>query len=110
VHPVDAQRDRRDGKGARWASGVTAVTLDRVTIAIGGNTILADVSLGVAEGEFIGVLGANGAGKTTLMKAILGLIAPSAGRISVLGQPATRGNRKIGYMPQMRAAPPALRL
>jgi zinc/manganese transport system ATP-binding protein len=89
---------------------VTAVALDGATIAIGGKTILADVSLAIGAAEFVGVLGANGAGKTTLMKAILGLIAPVAGRISVLGEPATRGNPKIGYLPQTRAAPPALRL
>jgi zinc/manganese transport system ATP-binding protein len=89
---------------------VTAVALDKITITIGGNTILADVSLTIGEGEFIGVLGANGAGKTTLMKAILGLIAPVSGRISVLGEPATRGNPKIGYLPQTRTAPPVLRL
>ena len=59
---------------------MTAVALAEATIAIGGNTILADVSLAIDAGEFVGVLGANGAGKTTLMKAVLGLIAPVAGR------------------------------
>ena len=43
----------------------------------------------IGEGEFVGVLGPNGAGKTTLMRAILGLLVPADGRISVLGEPAT---------------------
>jgi len=89
---------------------VTAVALDHVTIAIGAKTILADVSLTVSAGEFVGVLGANGAGKTTLMRAILGLLRPVSGRITVLGRPVGRGNRDIGYLPQMRGAPPTARL
>jgi zinc/manganese transport system ATP-binding protein len=48
------------------------------------------------------LLGPNGAGKTTLMRAVLGLVQPSSGRIEVLGQPATGGNRAVGYMPQNR--------
>src|SRR5207237_7709208 len=110
VHRVDAERDRRNGEGAGRSGAVTAVALDGVTIAIGGNAILADVSLAVGQGEFIGVLGANGAGKTTLMKAILGLLPPRTGVIRVFGAPARGGNPCIGYLPQMRAAPPVLRL
>ncbi|MDR3470779.1 MAG: ATP-binding cassette domain-containing protein [Devosia sp.] len=64
--------------------------------------MLADVSFAVAPGSFVGVLGANGAGKTTLLRAVLGLIAPSAGRIAVLGETPRRGNAGIGYMPQVR--------
>jgi zinc/manganese transport system ATP-binding protein len=82
---------------------LSAITLDRVTLAIGGRTILSEVSLDIAEGEFIGVLGPNGAGKTTLMKAILGLSPLEMGTIRVLGRPATRGNPAIGYLPQVQA-------
>jgi zinc/manganese transport system ATP-binding protein len=73
-----------------------------LTLALGGRTVLNDVSLAIDNAEFIGVLGPNGSGKTTLMRAILGLIPPTAGRILVLGTPAARGNAAIGYMPQMR--------
>ena len=89
---------------------MTAIALDRVTIALAGRTILSDVSLDIAEGEFVGVLGPNGAGKTTLMRATLGLFAPTAGSITVLGQPARRGNLNIGYLPQVRTLPTDLRL
>ena len=89
---------------------MTAIALDRVTLSIAGNTILSDISLDVGEGEFVGVLGANGSGKTTLMKAILGLLPLRSGTIRVLGQPATRGNPAIGYLPQSHATPPGLRL
>jgi zinc/manganese transport system ATP-binding protein len=82
---------------------VTAISCDKVTIAVGGRTILADVSLDIAPGEFIGVLGANGAGKTTLMRAILGVIPVRSGTIRVLGAPVARGNPAIGYAPQTRS-------
>jgi len=83
---------------------VTAIALDNVTISLGGRQILSDVTLDIGQGEFIGMLGANGAGKTTLMRAILGLIPVSAGSITVLGTPARKGNRTVGYMPQASAA------
>ena len=83
---------------------MSAVALSGVSLALGGRAILAGVDLAIADGEFIGVLGPNGAGKTTLMRAILGVLAPVAGTIRVLGKPATRGNPAIGYMPQSHAA------
>lgn len=43
------------------------------------------VSLQIEEGEFIGMIGPNGAGKTTLVKMLTGIIAPSAGKLQVLG-------------------------
>ena len=89
---------------------MSALSFDQVSIQLGGRTILASVSFAVENGEFIGMLGANGAGKTTLMRAALGLVPLSAGRVAVLGRPATRGNSQIGYMPQNRGAIAGLRL
>jgi len=89
---------------------VNAIELDGLTIGIGGRTILRDVTLAIGPGEFVGVLGPNGAGKTTLFRALLGLIAPSAGSLHALGRPAARGAAGIGYMPQVRSAPGGMRL
>ena len=89
---------------------MTVIALDHVTLAIGREAILADVNLAIEDGEFVGVLGANGSGKTTLMRAVLGLVAPASGVISVFGRPARRGNPAIGYLPQRRSAAPALGL
>ncbi len=79
-----------------------AVSCENVSVTLGGRTILSGVGFAIQEGEFIGMLGSNGSGKTTLMRAILGLIPLQSGVIRVLGQPATRGNPAIGYMPQTR--------
>jgi zinc/manganese transport system ATP-binding protein len=79
------------------------VALRGASLAMGGRTVLSEIDLAIGAGEFIGVLGANGAGKTTLMRAILGLVGPAAGSISVFGRPARRGDPAIGYMPQSRS-------
>jgi len=89
---------------------MNAVEFDHVTLRLGDRTVLSDISLGFAAQEFVGVLGPNGAGKTTLMRAILGLVAPAAGTIRVLGQPPARSNAMVGYMPQQRSALNNLRL
>lgn len=81
---------------------MSAVAFDRVTLSYGGRRVLSDVSFSIAQGAFVGLLGANGAGKTTMLRAILGLIKPEGGAISVLGRPPSRGNPSIGYMPQAR--------
>lgn len=83
---------------------MNAIELRHVSLALGGHLVLADISLEIASGQFVGVLGPNGSGKTTLMRAILGLVAPSRGAIRVLGQAATRGNSSVGYLPQAASA------
>ena len=88
----------------------TIVELDRATIKLGGRGILKDASFAIRPGEFIGVLGPNGAGKTTLMRAILGLIPPSEGRVLVFGRAPLRGDPAIGYLPQVRTVLPDLRV
>lgn len=89
---------------------MTVVELDHATIGIGGRIVLADASFAIQAGEFIGVLGPNGAGKTTLMRAILGLLSPSAGAVRVFGSSPQRGDRTIGYLPQVRTVLPDLRV
>ncbi len=65
-------------------------------------TALAGVDLRVRRGEIFGLLGRNGAGKTTLVKALLGLLRPTAGTVRVFGsEPGEAGARaRIGYSPE----------
>ncbi|EDL60209.1 ABC transporter ATP-binding protein [Gimesia maris] len=63
---------------------------------------LNSLSLEVKKGEIFGLLGPNGSGKTTTLKLLLGLLFPSEGEITVLGQPASNveKNERIGYLPE----------
>jgi branched-chain amino acid transport system ATP-binding protein len=56
---------------------------------IGGARIVADVSLEVRAGEFVGIIGPNGAGKTTLFNLLSGLLTPTAGRVELSGRDVT---------------------
>ncbi len=84
------------------ASAATIV-LDHVTVVYGKAPALRDVSAELPAGA-VGLLGPNGAGKSTMLKALLGFIAPSAGRLSVFGMDVARRplevRLKLGYMPE----------
>jgi len=62
------------------------LTLDGISVAYGAVEVLHGVSLRVEAGELVCLLGANGAGKSTTVRAISGLLRPTAGRISFLGE------------------------
>lgn len=89
---------------ARPAAAATAevapVHAESLRIVLGGHTVLEDVTLTVPAGQFMAVLGPNGAGKSTLMRAVLGLVQPAGGRITVLGSTPAQARRRIGYLPQ----------
>ena len=70
-----------------------------------GREVVAGIDLALAKGECYGLLGPNGAGKTTTLRMLLGLTAPDAGTISLLGhavpQAAREGRIRVGVVPQM---------
>ena len=80
-----------------------ALKLDGVTKRYGAFTAVRDLSFEVKRGAILGFLGPNGAGKTTTLRMILGLVAPSAGRVEVLGETEGRKLRgRIGFLPEER--------
>jgi NitT/TauT family transport system ATP-binding protein len=66
-------------------------------------TAVEGASLDVADGEFVSIVGPTGCGKTTLLNVAAGLIAPTSGRIAVLGRPLQGLNRAAGYLFQAEA-------
>jgi len=66
------------------------LTVDRLECRYGKVAAVRDLSLEVGKGELVSLIGANGAGKTTTLKAISGVLAPSAGRIVFEGEDITR--------------------
>lgn len=90
-----------------------ALAFDAVTCAFaaterGGTayTAVSDVTLTVAPGEFVAVVGPTGCGKSTLLNMGAGLLAPSRGAVSVFGQPLRGINTRAGYMFQSEALMP----
>ncbi|MEH3147422.1 MAG: ABC transporter ATP-binding protein [Methylobacterium frigidaeris] len=66
------------------------LTLEGVHAGYGATTILHDVSMEVAAGEVVTIVGANGAGKTTTLRTVAGLLTPTAGRITFEGEDVTK--------------------
>jgi branched-chain amino acid transport system ATP-binding protein len=80
----------------------------------GESHVLQGVSLAIAAGESVGLLGRNGMGKTTLIRSVLGLVRPARGRVAVRGVDRTRARafeiarQGIGYVPEGRGIFPNL--
>ena len=83
------------------AADVPALELRGLWAGYNHHPALENVTFEVAQGEIVGIIGPNGSGKSTLIKAVLGLVKPWRGRISVLGLPSGPQRSRVGYMPQM---------
>ena len=70
------------------------LTVERLECRYGKVAAVRDLSLEVRKGELVSLIGANGAGKTTTLKAISGVLAPSAGRIMFEGEDITRASAR----------------
>ena len=71
------------------------ISINSLTVAYGGFTLLNDINFHISENDKIGLVGKNGAGKSTILKLICGLQSPTSGKVAV---PA---GVKIGYLPQI---------
>ncbi|MDD1750015.1 MAG: ABC transporter ATP-binding protein [Methanothrix sp.] len=76
------------------------INLEHVDKELSGRQILKDVTLAVQQGDIFGYLGPNGAGKTTTIRIILGLMAVTSGKVSVLGRDINVNvtRRKVGFV------------
>jgi len=93
---------------------VTLLALDDVHAYYGEAHILQGVTLRVAAGEVVTLIGRNGAGKTTTLRSVMGIVPPRAGRIVFEGAELTRlqthevARRGIAYVPEERRVLPNL--
>jgi len=83
---------------------VPAISTENLTRRFGELVAVDNVNLRVTAGQFFGFLGPNGAGKSTTIKMLTGLLAPSSGRIEILGRDlvaeSVEVKRQIGVVPE----------
>jgi len=92
------------GVGKGWNMNGIAIRTEQLTRRFGALTAVDSVDLRVSTGQFFGFLGPNGAGKSTTIKMLTGLLAPSSGRMELLGVDFQRNpidvKRQIGVVPE----------
>ena len=90
------------------------VRLEQLTKSFGDKHVLRGVDLEIPPGTAVGLLGQNGSGKTTLIKCALGLLRPSSGTATVLGDDAWKlsaeSKARLGYVPQEVVSYPWMRV
>ncbi len=82
---------------------MNAIETQKLTKFYGKHLGIADVDLQVKEGDFFGFIGPNGAGKSTTIRTLLGLISPTSGTATILGEPIGEKQlsilSQVGYLP-----------
>lgn len=95
-----------------------AIRLEAAAVTYGGQRVLDDISLEIAAGERVAVIGPSGAGKTTLFRLVAGLVKPAAGHALTLGEDTrrlrgrrlARLRRELGFLHQQDNLIPQLRV
>src|SRR5581483_1834999 len=105
IRPVPRRTSRkRRSSTLSTASATPAAALRGVSKRLGARVVVDAVSLAVPHGVICGLIGPSGSGKTTLIRLLLGMYAPTAGEITVLGVSprrfTPRHRAQIGYTPQ----------
>lgn len=89
---------------------MTVLSMDNVGLTLGGTPVLDDISLHVARGEFVSILGPSGSGKSSLFRLLTGALTPDRGSIRVDGAPLASQSRAFAFMPQRDALMPWRRI
>jgi iron complex transport system ATP-binding protein len=89
---------------------VSAVRVERLTVAYRGRPALSDINLRIDAGELVALVGPNGAGKSTLLRAIAGVVEPAAGTVELAGTSLATLDRlaiarRLAVVPQLSSLP-----
>lgn len=79
---------------------ISPVTIKNLSVTYRTEPALWNINLDFPEGQMIAIVGPNGAGKSTLIKAIMGLVPITAGKVSVYGKQYSKNRNKVAYVPQ----------
>lgn len=93
---TERKSDNNDLRGGE----TPPVMIRNLSVTYRTEPALWNVDLDLPEGKMVAIVGPNGAGKSTLIKAIMGLVPITAGRVSIYGKPYSKNRSKIAYVPQ----------
>lgn len=80
-----------------------AVLIENLTVKYREIPAIAGISLNVMDKDYLAIIGPNGGGKTTLLKAIIGLVPVSSGKILLYGKKFGESKKIVGYVPQINS-------
>jgi ABC-type nitrate/sulfonate/bicarbonate transport system ATPase subunit len=89
---------------------MSTLELSKIGLSFGGLPVLENVSMHVAQGEFVSILGPSGCGKSSLLRLLTGALRPDRGEIRVGGAPLDESPRAFAFMPQRDALMPWRRI
>ena len=81
-------------------SEIHPIQIKNLSVTYRTEPALWNIDLNFPEGKMIAIVGPNGAGKSTLIKAIMGLVPITAGKVNVYGRPFSKQRKKVAYVPQ----------
>jgi ABC-type nitrate/sulfonate/bicarbonate transport system ATPase subunit len=89
---------------------MSLLDLQNVRVTLGETAVLDDITMHVAEGEFVSILGPSGAGKSTIFRLLTGALPLQRGAITCAGQPLATHKNNFAFMPQRDALMPWRRI
>ncbi|WP_298974143.1 ABC transporter ATP-binding protein [uncultured Roseobacter sp.] len=89
---------------------MSILEMKNVGVTLGNTAVLDDISMRVAEGEFISILGPSGAGKSTIFRLLTGALQHDRGAITCNGRPLAQNQQGFAFMPQRDALMPWRRI
>ena len=93
------------GHGTRPDASLPKVLeIEKLVVEVSGRRLLDEISFWVPKGEFVCLCGPNGAGKSTFLKSVLGLVPITSGTVRIMGKPAQKALRDVGYVPQRKTS------
>ncbi|WP_299292411.1 metal ABC transporter ATP-binding protein [Nitrosopumilus sp.] len=78
----------------------SSVIIRNLSVTYRTEPALWNIDLDLPDGKMIAIVGPNGAGKSTLIKAVMGLVPITAGKVSVFGKSYSKNRNKVAYVPQ----------
>ncbi len=92
--------DQKSSKNNSKAENKSPVKIKNLSVTYQTEPALWNIDLDFPQGKMIAIIGPNGAGKSTLIKAVMGLVPITAGKVSIFGKPYSKNRDKVAYVPQ----------